>query len=88
MFSEPARVYRPELTRLFQKNLRRYAGLRGQIQRHVDEFFLPSALTNGPTPCARSRWSTPPTGVGMRPDAARSVDDPPPLVVETLWQEP
>ncbi len=39
MFSEPARVYQPELTRLFQKNVRRYAGLRGQIQRHVDEIL-------------------------------------------------
>ena len=30
-------MYRAELTRLFQKNLRRYASLRKQIQQHVDE---------------------------------------------------
>jgi mRNA-degrading endonuclease RelE of RelBE toxin-antitoxin system len=39
-------VYQPEMTKLFQKNLRRYASLREQIRRHVDEILADPYLNS------------------------------------------
>lgn len=39
-------MYQPELTRLFQKKMRRYASLRKHIQQHVDEVLADPYLNS------------------------------------------